>query len=109
MRAFQLLRDLEFRVGCPATVMTISRRKFFCLCAAILAALVYWLWPGASGRLANLPPTATGPWIAFGDSLTEGYGATAGADYPSQLGRRLGIAIQNHGISGDTSADGLKR
>jgi len=89
--------------------MAISRRKFFYLCAAILAALVYWLWPGASGRLANLPPTATGPWIAFGDSLTEGYGATAGADYPSQLSKLLSIPIRNLGVAGETSGDGLKR
>jgi len=89
--------------------MAISRRKFFYLCAAILAALVYWLWPGASGRLVNLPPTATGPWIAFGDSLTEGYGATAGADYPSQLSKLLSIPIRNLGVAGETSGDGLKR
>ena len=78
--------------------------------ALLLAGLLYWLWPGRAWDFANLPPTAHGPWVAFGDSLTEGYGATgAGADYPSQLGKRLGISIQNHGVSGDTSADGLKR
>jgi lysophospholipase L1-like esterase len=48
--------------------------------------------------------------VAFGDSLTEGYGATgASGDYPAQLSKRLGVAIQNLGVSGDTSADGLKR
>jgi acyl-CoA thioesterase I len=48
--------------------------------------------------------------VAFGDSLTEGYGATGeSADYPSQLSRRLGVEIQNHGVSGETSADALQR
>lgn len=89
--------------------MIISRRKFFSLSALVLAALVYWLWPGGSRRLANLPPSATGPWIAFGDSLTEGYGAAPGADYPTQLSRLLDIPIQNFGVAGETSGDGLKR
>src|SRR5437899_12650176 len=35
----------------------------------------------------NDPPRATGPWVAFGDSLTEGYGASPGHDYPSLLSR----------------------
>lgn len=98
----------ELRVGWPGKGMTISRRKLLCFCAAILAALVYWLWPG-SGRLVNLPPAATGPWIAFGDSLTEGFGATPGGDYPSQLAKLLGFPIRNLGVSGETSGDGLKR
>jgi lysophospholipase L1-like esterase len=57
----------------------------------------------------NLPPSAQGPWIAFGDSLTEGFGADQGNDYPSILGKSLGISIRNLGRSGDTSSDGVKR
>jgi acyl-CoA thioesterase-1 len=89
--------------------MTISRRKFYSFCALLLALLLYWFWPGASWRMVNLPPTATGPWVAFGDSLTEGYGATSGADYPTQLGKLLGFPIRNLGVAGETSGDGLKR
>ena len=59
--------------------------------------------------MANLPPTATGPWVAFGDSLTQGYGAGAGTDYPTQLGKLFGFPIQNFGVAGETSSDGLKR
>lgn len=58
---------------------------------------------------ANLPPTATGDWIAYGDSLTAGYGAAEGNDYPTLLAERLGIAIHNFGVSGDTTLDGLNR
>jgi acyl-CoA thioesterase I len=60
-------------------------------------------------QFTNYPPRATGPWVAFGDSLTEGYGATPGHDYPTLLGRRLGVSISNLGASGETTSDGLKR
>ena len=43
------------------------------------------------------------------DSLTEGYGANAGGDYPAQLSQRLGVPIKNLGVAGETSADGIKR
>ena len=90
--------------------MTISRRQLISILLLASCALLYWLWPARHWDLVNLPPRADGPWVAFGDSLTEGYGSTgAGADYPSQLGKRLGVEIQNRGVSGETSADGLKR
>lgn len=89
--------------------MTVSRRKFFVLLAVVGGLLVYWFWPGWRARWENLPPKAAGPWVAFGDSLTQGYGANAGADYPAQLSKLLGIPIQNLGVAGETSVDGLKR
>ncbi len=58
---------------------------------------------------ANFPPTAAGPWVAFGDSLTEGFGASEGHDYPALLGQRLGVKIANLGRTGDTADDALKR
>jgi len=84
-------------------------RKFFWILApALLAALLYWCINRPPVPI-NLPPTATGPWIAFGDSLTEGYGATEGHAYPALLSRSLCVPILNLGISGETTADGLKR
>ena len=47
--------------------------------------------------------------MAFGDSLTAGYGVEPGQDYPNVLSRRLGVIIENHGSAGDTSQDGLNR
>lgn len=88
--------------------MTISKRKLLILSVLALSLLAYWLWPGGHWRFQNLPPAVTGPWVAFGDSLTLGYGAGNGG-YPAQLSQRLGIPIQNLGEAGDTSADGLKR
>jgi lysophospholipase L1-like esterase len=61
------------------------------------------------GRTAftNFPPTTGQAWVAFGDSLTYGTGAANGEDYPSRLGRELGIEVLNAGAPGATSADGL--
>lgn len=87
--------------------MTI-RKLVWILGPALMAALLYW-WINRPPVPVNLPPTATGPWIAFGDSLTEGYGATEGNAYPALLSRSLGVPILNLGVSGDTTADGLKR
>lgn len=88
--------------------MTISRRKLLLFSLIALAILGYCFWPDGL-RYQNLPPTASGPWVAFGDSLTEGYGANSGADYPTQLSKRLGVPIQNLGAAGENSVDGLKR
>ncbi len=70
-----------------------------------------WWWcrvPG-SGDWVNFPPAADGPWIAYGDSLTAGFGADKGNDYPTLLGKKLGIQIRNFGVSGNTTHDGLAR
>src|SRR6266849_2063778 len=52
--------------------------------------------------------------LAFGDSLTAGYGVPHGSGYPEQLQRKLdGLGykyrIVNMGISGDTSSGGRAR
>jgi acyl-CoA thioesterase-1 len=52
--------------------------------------------------------------VAFGDSLTAGLGVAAEEPYPAQLQRRLdyrGLAYRviNAGVSGDTTAGGLRR
>lgn len=89
--------------------MSISRRQLSLIAIVLVFAAATLAWRNRSWSYANLPPTATGPWVAFGDSLTQGFGAAAGADYPSQLSSRIGIPIQNLGVSGETSANGLER
>lgn len=69
--------------------------------------LLYRHFTGANYK--NLPPVATGPWIAFGDSLTAGVGGSEGRDYPALLSQDLGVPIQNLGIPGNTTKDGLGR
>ena len=52
--------------------------------------------------------------VAFGDSLTAGVGVPADQTYPALLGERLrregyDYRVVNAGVSGDTSAGGLRR
>ncbi|WP_428898478.1 Lysophospholipase L1 [Parelusimicrobium proximum] len=47
--------------------------------------------------------------IAFGDSLTYGYGSTAGNDYPSLLGQKVNMRVINMGVNGDTAPSGYAR
>lgn len=82
------------------------------------------IWSGHGGiavlatvasALAAGPAAAHVPVIlAYGDSLTAGYGLPAGDSFPVQLEaglKRLGVAARviNAGVSGDTTADGLAR
>ena len=62
--------------------------------------------PHAAERIVNI--------VAFGDSLTAGYGLAANESFPAQLQRALtakGLAVNvvNAGVSGDTTAGGLAR
>jgi acyl-CoA thioesterase I len=66
-------------------------------------------------RAPTPAPAQTLPKIvAFGDSLTAGYGLNPKESYPSLLQRRLDAdgykyEVVNAGVSGDTSAGGLRR
>ncbi len=61
------------------------------------------------------PPRDDRPVIvAFGDSLTAGFGAEPGNSYPDFLQKELDAAglrwrVVNAGVSGDTTTDGLNR
>lgn len=47
--------------------------------------------------------------VAFGDSLTVGYGVKQNQSYPSVLAKMSGLKIINSGISGETTLQGLER
>lgn len=53
-------------------------------------------------RPSWLPPD-TRRILAVGNSLTAGYAVAPGDTYPAQLSRRLGIPVDNAGISGEMS------
>ena len=75
--------------------------------AALVAVIAIWaLWPAA--KVTNLASRGSNI-IAFGDSLTAGYGASPGEDYPSRLSSILGLTILNAGKSGDTTETALAR
>jgi acyl-CoA thioesterase-1 len=79
--------------------------------------------PGSSAPAAataaeprrDTPAAAVKPRVVFlGDSLTAGLGLPADQSYPSLIGRKLAqqghdVEIINAGVSGDTSAGGLRR
>jgi acyl-CoA thioesterase-1 len=75
--------------------------------AAIVVLVAIWaLWPAP--KVTNLDSHGSSI-IAFGDSLTAGYGASPGEDYPSRLSSILGLTILNAGTSGDTTETALAR
>ena len=74
-----------------------------------LALLALWLfWPSPLRKVRNLDSRGTA-LVAFGDSLTAGYGAGPGEDYPSRLSALVHQPIVNAGVSGDTTESALAR
>lgn len=70
--------------------------------------------PGGPPQGRDATPVRQGVIVAFGDSLTAGFGADAGSSYPDFLQRELdkrGFTnhVINEGVSGDTTAMGLAR
>ncbi|MDE0163964.1 MAG: arylesterase [Bryobacterales bacterium] len=70
--------------------------------------------PGGPPQGRDTTPVRQGVIVAFGDSLTAGFGAGEGSSYPDFLQRELdkrGYAYQviNEGVSGDTTDMGIAR
>jgi acyl-CoA thioesterase-1 len=70
--------------------------------------------PPASPAASKSPSKSLPKIIAFGDSLTAGYGLDPADSYPSVLQKRLDAdgfkyEVVNAGVSGDTSAGGVRR
>lgn len=77
-------------------------------------ALGGWYRGTVSATPAPQAPSATRTIVAFGDSLTSGHGLPLEQAFPGVLERRLraqGLAFRviNHGMSGDTTSDGVRR
>jgi acyl-CoA thioesterase-1 len=94
--------------NCFAPVERLSRTIAWLLVAAAAVAL------GMSAPAAAQDARKPLKLVAFGDSLTAGYGLPAPAAFPVRLQKALaegGIAteIVNAGVSGDTSTGGLAR
>jgi lysophospholipase L1-like esterase len=84
------------------------KKQYLAAGAVALVVLVWLLWPSPYAKVANLASRGTNI-IAFGDSLTAGYGAQPGEDYPTRMAAILGIPIINAGVSGDTTDMALAR
>lgn len=76
--------------------------------AVAVVALAVLLRPSPYSKVKNLDSRGSAV-IAFGDSLTAGYGVSEDANYPSRLSALTGVAIENAGVSGDTTAAALAR
>ncbi len=79
----------------------------------ILLVISYWLLviglAGCAKREIKNIDSKGRNIICFGDSITFGYGANPGEDYPSVLARMMSAPVINAGIDGDTSSEALKR
>jgi acyl-CoA thioesterase I len=85
-----------------------NRRYVIAIAVAIAILAVWALWPSPYAKVKNLDSRGTSV-VAFGDSLTAGYGAGEGEDYPSRLAAMSGIPVVNAGRSGDTTESALQR
>ncbi len=76
--------------------------------------------PQAAGAVVQIPVTlpignnTPNVYMAFGDSLTRGFGSNPGGDYPSQLftllgGYFAGAQVSNRGADGTNSYEALER
>jgi acyl-CoA thioesterase-1 len=70
--------------------------------------------PDARPTPAQTPAETLPKIVAFGDSLTSGYGLSPNESYPSLLQKMLDAdgfryEVVNAGVSGDTSAGGVRR
>jgi len=70
--------------------------------------------PPVSPPAPSKPTKSLPKIVAFGDSLTAGYGLPPGASYPALLQKKLDAdrfyyEVVNAGVSGDTSAGGVRR
>lgn len=71
--------------------------------------LILMLLLVACGENKLQPLNTSQPILAFGDSLTDGVGASEHDAYPQQLKKLTGLNVINAGISGETTAEGLTR
>jgi lysophospholipase L1-like esterase len=94
-------------MGAAARLTMRNARIPIPLAVAVLL-LVVIAWPSPYAKVRNLDSRGANI-IAFGDSLTAGYGANRGEDYPSRLSALIGEPVLNAGVGGDTTAAALAR
>ncbi len=82
-------------------------KKIAIISLLIVVTIYFSLHKNQSKQNIELNPQSV--ILAFGDSLTYGYGVSQEFSYPSQLAKKSGLVVINAGISGEISSDGLKR
>jgi acyl-CoA thioesterase-1 len=92
----------------PSSGSSPQSKRPLAIAAAVVAAFVA-VWLLRSGPEVKNRDSRGRTVIAFGDSLTAGYGAAPGEDYPARLAGLIGREVVNAGVSGDTTAQALAR
>lgn len=79
--------------------------------AAVIIILIGYIFFFSGGyNVPMLPQLSRGDTIvAFGDSLTFGFGADPEESYPAVLSKLTGFKVINAGVSGEISETGMKR
>jgi acyl-CoA thioesterase-1 len=90
--------------------MSLVQRIAHVLLSLLFLSLSSAVWGAGASQIADTRPRI----VAFGDSLTAGLGVAPDESYPAQLQRRLDALnyryrVVNAGVSGDTTAGGLRR
>ena len=93
------------------TLHRLTTRNYFCsLKAKLISSLLGCLCLLSCSQPPQLSPLDSNETIlALGDSLTVGVGTKPEFSYPTMLQSDLSQTIINGGVSGDKTADGLKR
>jgi len=84
------------------------RHRNSCYVIRIVIVFIVVLLQGCGEKKLS-PIPASGTILAFGDSLTVGYGVAQQNSYPSVLSELSGRRVINAGVSGEVTAEGLLR
>ncbi|MBR3632162.1 MAG: hypothetical protein IKN49_03765 [Elusimicrobiaceae bacterium] len=74
----------------------------------LIIGLMWYMFSPSKQKIKNLG-NAHGVIVAFGDSLTYGYGASTQSSYPAVLTRNLGREVINLGRNGETAVHAVTR
>jgi acyl-CoA thioesterase-1 len=75
----------------------------------LLLGAMLMLLVACSGEKSLEPLASDATIVAFGDSLTDGVGASKGKAYPDVLSELTGLEVINAGVSGEVTAEGVQR
>ena len=87
----------------------LSFLKTFKSLLALIILSVFIQGCGGGGSNSMSPVSSQDTILAFGDSLTDGFGVTRADSYPTVLSSLSGRTVVNAGITGETTAEGLDR
>lgn len=78
------------------------------LIGVLCVAGLFYLFKGKRTEIKNFP-NSNNVIVAFGDSLTAGYGAAEGSSYPDVLAKKINRPVINLGLSSDTAVNAPTR